>query len=214
MKSSWMKVFHKGQQFPKVLWDGCKISHIFISGHDPFCFLLKYSTRLVHSQHGRPLENQRVVLCVKESSCLFLKSKRSTAMEGGGVQQRALLVLAGQVGHLGTGQEPLYIWSDLRKMEPFLRAKELSQGEMVQGMVPSLGQYKAGPGAQALCNAAPAYPRPRSVLRNKTRLKKTQGVCCGLFKFSLLFSCLQGRAVQLGIKPCNLSRSFQVPVQH
>lgn len=141
MKSSWMKVFYKGQQFTKVLWDGCRISHIFISGRDPFCLLLKYSTRLVHSQHGRPLEHERVVLCVKESFCLFPKSKRSTAVEGGGVQQRALLLLAGQRGteQLGTGQEPLYTQSDLRQMEPFLRVRELSRGEAVQGMVPSLG---------------------------------------------------------------------------
>lgn len=163
MKSSWMKVFYKGQQFTEVLWDGCRISHIFISGHDPFCLLLKYSTRLVHSQHGRPLEHERVVLCVKESFCLFPKSKRSTAVEGGGVQQRALLLLAGQRGteQLGTGQEPLYTQSDLRKMEPFLRVRELSRGEAVQGMVPSLGIYKGGSGAQAPCSAAPAYPRPR-----------------------------------------------------
>lgn len=141
MKSSWMKVFYKGQQFTKVLWDGCRISHIFISGRDPFCLLLKYSTRLVHSQHGRPLEHERVVLCVKESFCLFPKSKRSTAVEGGGVQQRALLLLAGQRGteQLGTGQEPLYTQSDLRQMEPFLRVRELSRVEAVQGMVPSLG---------------------------------------------------------------------------
>lgn len=88
MKSSWMKVFHKGQQFPKVLWDGCKISHIFISGHDPFCFLLKYSTRLVHSQHGRPLENQRVVLCVRvilfipEEQAEHCHGRRRSAAEG------------------------------------------------------------------------------------------------------------------------------------
>lgn len=82
MKISWMKVFYKGQQFTKVLWDGCRISHIFISGRDPFCLLLKYSTRLVHSQHGRPLERERVVLCVKESFCVlksrFVYSRRAS----------------------------------------------------------------------------------------------------------------------------------------
>lgn len=133
MKSSWMKVFPKRQQFPKVLWNGCRITHIFILDHDPFCFLLKYSTRLVHSQNGRTLEHERVGFCVKESFCLFPKSKQSTATQG--VQQRALLVLAGQgeTEQLGIGQAPLYIWSDLRKMEPFLRVRKLSRGEVVQG---------------------------------------------------------------------------------
>lgn len=103
----------------------------------------------------------KVVFCSKESFCLFPKSKQSTATEGG-AQQRALLVLAGQGGteQSDFGQEALYIRSALRKMEPVLRVRKLSWGEVVQGMVPSLGQYKAGPGAQALCNAAPAYPCP------------------------------------------------------
>lgn len=112
---------------------------------------------------------------LKESFCLFPKSKQSIAMGGGRVQQRALLVLAGQGGteQLGTGQEPLYVWSDLRKVEPFLRVRELSRREVVQGMVPSLGQYKARHSAMQ-----PRHiPVPAECRETRQKMKKNHREC-------------------------------------
>lgn len=145
MKSYGVKVIDKGQQFPIVLYLRLGIDagyNTFLSQGMIF-FVCCWNTEpgFFTACTKRALEYERVVLCIKELFCLFPNSKWNAAMErwGEGVQQRALLVLAGlgcdRAGWVPDRNPLCCTWSGLKKT----LSQDLSTVEVVQDLCTYLG---------------------------------------------------------------------------